>query len=469
MLFSSMIFLWAFLPVTLISYYLLRAEYRNYVLLAASLFFYAWGEPVYILLMLCSILLNYLFGIGLERTETIWKRKSVLISCIIVNLGLLWYFKYSSGCFVFLNKLAGCEVIHVKNIILPIGISFYTFQAMSYVIDLYRKEIKVQKNILNLALYISFFPQLIAGPIVKYKDVNRQLENRIVTEDSFTYGIKRFVLGLGKKVILSNTLAEIADSIFTVELAQLHTGLVWFGVLMYTLQIYFDFSGYSDMAIGIGRIFGFKFNENFRYPFMCKDVTEFWQRWHISLGTFFRDYVLYIPIFGKRRKFGGLFLVWILTGLWHGASWNFLIWGLYYGVLLAIEMIIGKKTMKKIPIAIRHIYNKIVIVIGFCIFYFTDLSELGQCLKSMFFMGSGSFTDSLLISSFKSNVFLIIAAVICCFPILENIKKRVLTIKDKSTFAVVQNVGTLICMALLIISGIFLVNATSRPFLYLQF
>ena len=223
------------------------------------------------------------------------------------------------------------------------------------------------------------------------------------------------------------------------------------------------------MAIGMGRIFGFKFDENFRYPFVCKDVTEFWQRWHISLGTFFRDYVLYIPIFGKRRKFGGLFLVWLCTGLWHGASWNFLIWGLYYGVFLAIEMMIGKKTMKKIPVAVRHIYNKLVIAVGFCIFYFTDLSDLGTCLKSMFFMGSGSFTDPLLASSFKSNFILIIAAIIGCFPIFANIKKKMLLIKDKNTYMVVQFVGTLLLAALLVLSGIFLVNATNRPFLYLQF
>lgn len=469
MLFSSMIFLWAFLPVTLISYYLLRAEYRNYVLLAASLFFYAWGEPVYILLMLCSILLNYLFGIGLERTETIWKRKSVLISCIIVNLGLLWYFKYSSGCFVFLNKLAGCEVIHVKNIILPIGISFYTFQAMSYVIDLYRKEIKVQKNILNLALYISFFPQLIAGPIVKYKDVNRQLENRIVTEDSFTYGIKRFVLGLGKKVILSNTLAEIADSIFTVELAQLHTGLVWFGVLMYTLQIYFDFSGYSDMAIGLGRMFGFRFMENFNYPYISGSIREFWRRWHMSLSGWFRDYV-YIPLGGNRkgklRTYLNLFIVFLLTGIWHGASLNFLVWGLWHGVFSIIERLgLGDFLEKNRIKVFNHIYTMFVVIVGWAMFRCASVREAGSVLRAMFTVRRSSVY---VLSNFvSSRDWLIIAVSILMCGIFQKVfPKASQKFVSEEPGNVVEYAGLAF---ILFISIMYLVSGVYNPFIYFQF
>ncbi len=468
MAFSNLFFMFLFLPICVGMYFIANPKYRNAVLIVFSLIFYAWGDAVYIWLLLACCCLNFLFGkmISFGKGSA---PKFGLWAGLIINIGLLAGIKYTGFFIENINAVFNTNMI-VPKYHLPLGLSFFTFRAISYLVDCYWGKVKAERSLSTFLLYMTLFPITTQGPIVRYETVALELHSRTTTAVDFSEGLGRIVIGLAKKVLIADQLGSIVDQFLGSGSLEHQSVLgAWYGVIMYALQIYFDFSGYSDMAIGIGRIFGFKFNENFRYPFMCKDVTEFWQRWHISLGTFFRDYVLYIPIFGKRRKFGGLFLVWILTGLWHGASWNFLIWGLYYGVLLAIEMIIGKKTMKKIPIAIRHIYNKIVIVIGFCIFYFTDLSELGQCLKSMFFMGSGSFTDSLLISSFKSNVFLIIAAVICCFPILENIKKRVLTIKDKSTFAVVQNVGTLICMALLIISGIFLVNATSRPFLYLQF
>lgn len=270
------------------------------MLLVASIVFYAWGEPLYVFLMFFSIYINYSLGIVIHRAGTKGKRKILLTICIALNIGLLWYFKYSMNSVHFLNSLIGHDVIAVRKIVLPIGISFYTFQAMSYVIDLYREEISVQKNFWNLALYISFFPQLVAGPIVKYKDINYQLQYRQTTEDDVVYGIKRFIYGLGKKVIISNTVAEIADNIFAKDLHQISTSVVWLGVIAYTLQIYFDFSGYSDMAIGLGRMFGFRLLENFNYPYISKSVREFWRRWHISLSGWFRDYV-YIPLGGNRK------------------------------------------------------------------------------------------------------------------------------------------------------------------------
>lgn len=468
MAFSSLFFMFLFLPICVGMYFIANPKYRNSVLIVFSLIFYAWGDPVYIWLLLACSCLNFLFGkmISFSKGNA---PKLGLWAGLIMNIGLLAGIKYTGFFIENINAIFNTDIT-IPKYHLPLGLSFFTFRAISYLVDCYWGKIKAERSFSTFLLYMTLFPITSQGPIVRYETVALELHSRNTTVMDFSEGLGRIVIGLAKKVLIADQLGSIVDQFLGSGSLENQSVLgAWYGVIMYALQIYFDFSGYSDMAIGIGRIFGFKFNENFRYPFMCKDVTEFWQRWHISLGTFFRDYVLYIPIFGKRRKFGGLFLVWICTGLWHGASWNFLIWGLYYGVLLAIEMIIGKKTMKKIPIAVRHIYNKIVIAVGFCIFYFTDLSELGQCLKSMFFMGSGSFTDSLLISSFKSNAVLITAAVICCFPILENIKKRVLAVKDQSTFVAVQSIGTVICMALLIISGIFLVNATNRPFLYLQF
>lgn len=468
MAFSSLFFIFLFFPICIGMYFIANPKYRNAVLIVFSLIFYAWGDPVYIWLLLACSCLNFLFGkmISFGKGSA---PKFGLWTGLIMNIGLLVGIKYTGFFIENINALFNSDIT-VPKCHLPLGLSFFTFRAISYLVDCYWGKVKAERSFSTFLLYMTLFPITSQGPIVRYESIALSLHSRNITAFDFSEGLGRIVIGLGKKVLIADQLGSIVDQFLGSGSLEKQSVLgAWYGVIMYALQIYFDFSGYSDMAIGIGRIFGFKFDENFRYPFMCKDVTEFWQRWHISLGTFFRDYVLYIPIFGKRRKFGGLFLVWLCTGLWHGASWNFLIWGLYYGVLLAIEMIIGKKTMKRIPIAVRHIYNKIMITVGFCIFYFTDLSELGNCLKSMFFMGSGDFTDSLLISSFKSNALLIVIAIICCFPIFDNIKKRVQAVKDESTYTAVQTIGTVLCMALLVISGIFLVNATNRPFLYLQF
>jgi alginate O-acetyltransferase complex protein AlgI len=349
------------------------------------------------------------------------------------------------------------------------GLSFYTFRAISYLVDCYWGKIRAESRFSCFLLYMTLFPITTQGPIVRYQTIETQLHGRETTVLDFSEGCGRIVVGLAKKVLIADQLADVVDQFLGGTAIASQTALgAWYGVMLYALQIYFDFSGYSDMALGLGRIFGFRFDENFRHPFLCKDVSEFWQRWHISLGTFFRDYVLYIPIFGKRRKFGGLFLVWFCTGLWHGASWNFIIWGLYYGLFILIEMLIGKKTMKKIPLAIRHIYNKLVIIVGFGIFYFTDLNQMLQCLKTMFFCGDNGITDVVLTTSLQNNLFLILIALIGCFPLLDSVKKRLQTVSNRS-YITVQTVGTVLAVGLLLISSIFLVNSTNRPFLYLQF
>lgn len=468
MAFSNLFFIFLFLPVCIGIYFLANTKYRNAVLIAFSLVFYAWGEPVYIWLLLLVTCLNFLFGKMISFSGGKAPKLGLWLG-LILNIGLLAGVKYTGFVIENINSLFN-TAISVPKFHLPLGISFFTFRAISYIVDCYWGKIKAEKSFSTFLLYMSMFPITTQGPIVRYETIALQLHSRETSITDFSDGLGRFAVGLAKKVLIADQLGSIVDQFLGSGSLEKQTILgAWYGVIMYALQIYFDFSGYSDMAIGIGRIFGFKFEENFNYPFMCKDVSEFWRRWHISLGTFFRDYVLYIPIFGKRRKFGGLFLVWFCTGLWHGASWNFIIWGLYYGVFLAIEMIIGKKSMNKIPPAIRHIYNKLVIAVGFCIFYFTDLSDLGNCLKSMFFMGDGGFTDPVLVSSFKGNAIIISAAIIGCFPIFAGIKKRLQSCNDKSTYLAVQNIGTIAAAALIIVSGIFLVNATNRPFLYLQF
>ena len=322
-------------------------------------------------------------------------------------------------------------------------------------------------------MYLSLFPQLIAGPIVRYSTVSEEIQDRKICLSDIRYGLNRFILGLSKKVILADNLYEIVKNIFGEaqnDFANIGNATLtgaWLGAICYAMYIYFDFSGYSDMAIGMGRVFGFHFNENFNHPFICKDVTEFWQRWHISLSTFFRDYLLYVPIFGKRRKYGGLFLVWFCTGLWHGANWNFIIWGLYYGIFVFLEMKIGKKNMKKVPVALRHIYNKLVIIIGFGIFYFEDLGKLGTFLKILFGFGGNGFISNIDKMSFVNNIFLIILSVICTFPILSLFKK----ISEKSFTAqvAVSFSTTWVCAFLLLLCSLLLVNSTNQPFLYFRF
>ena len=413
--------------------------------------------------------MNYLFGLGIggfQKKGNQSGAKAVMIVSLIFNIGLLGIFKYSGFIAENLNLIPGVN-LPIPKLTLPIGISFYTFQILSYIIDLYWEKIDVQRNPLHLLLYISMFPQLIAGPIVRYATIAEEIKNRKTTLADLSEGLTRLMIGLGKKVILANHLSVIVDQFFGTPGSVLSVTGTWYAVIVYAMQIYFDFSGYSDMAIGMGRMFGFHFDENFRHPFLCKDISEFWQRWHISLGTFFRDYLLYVPIFGKRRKYGGLFLVWFCTGLWPGASWNFIIWGLYFGVFILIEQLIGKKRMKKIPIVIRHIYNKIVIIIGFGIFYFEDLGRLGDFFKNLFGLNGNALFDNVVQLSVQNNLFLLLAALICCFPLYEGLQK----LKTRYAAAVyaVDMFQTVCNAALLIVSSILLVDATNNPFLYFRF
>ncbi|MBE6856138.1 MAG: MBOAT family protein [Ruminococcus sp.] len=466
MVFSSLFFLYLFLPLCIFAYAAAGSiKNKNTVLIVFSLLFYAWGEPVYVILMLFSALINFVAGLLMEKYRGRKGDFAVAFIAVFYNLLMLGIFKYSGFVVENINAFFNAQ-IPVPDIRLPIGISFYTFQNISYVIDCHWEKIKTQKSFKNYLLYIALFPQLVAGPIVRYSTIESEIADRKIKSTDISYGLNRMIIGLSKKVLLANQLSIIADNMLGNIDNATFIG-AWYGAIVYALQIYFDFSGYSDIAIGLGRVFGFHFDENFKHPFICKDITEFWQRWHISLSTFFRDYVLYIPIFGKRRKYGGLFLVWLCTGIWHGASWNYIIWGIYYGLFIFLEMQIGKKRMKKIPIVIRHIYNKIIIVIGFGIFYFENLGKLGSFFKAIFGFGGNGFiamTDKI---SFVNNIFLIAVAVICCFPIIESLKK--ISEKNFALKTIASTASILVCASLLILSSIMLVDATTNPFLYFRF
>lgn len=378
MLFSSMIFLWLFLPIVFVANRFLKPKRQNIFLLLASLFFYAWGEPRYVFLMLASIVLNWGSGMLLGRFPE--HKKAVLWTSVALNLSLLGYFKYMGLIVRTLDHLLRDERIAVPQIALPIGISFFTFQALSYVIDVYRGECCVQKNVIDLALYISFFPQLIAGPIVKYRDVNEQIKSRVVTSEKLADGIRRFIYGLAKKILVSNILAQSADMIFALEMQEITGTLAWTAALLYTFQIYYDFSGYSDMAIGLGKMFGFTFNENFNYPYLSLSIREFWRRWHISLSTWFREYV-YIPLGGSRRgtvrTYINLGIVFFLTGIWHGASYNFILWGLYHGAFSVLERLGLGKFLEKHKIT-AFVYTFLAVHFGWILFRIESMRQIWE-------------------------------------------------------------------------------------------
>ena len=470
MVFSSLIFLYLFLPVCLLCYGLSPSlRVKNAVLILFSLVFYAWGEPFYIFLLLGSVMVNYLLGLGIGKARDIEKHKLATVFftvSLIFNIGLLGVFKYSGFIVENLNLIPHVS-LPVPKLTLPIGISFYTFQILSYIIDLYWGNVERQRNPFRFLLYISMFPQLVAGPIVRYSAIEQEIRERHVTLNDFSNGITRLILGLAKKVILANHLSTIVEAFFGGDVANLTVLGTWYAVIVYAMQIYFDFSGYSDMAIGMGYLFGFHFDENFKHPFLCRDISEFWQRWHISLGTFFRDYLLYVPIFGKRRKYGGLFLVWFCTGLWHGASWNFVIWGLYFGLFIFIEQLIGKKRIKKIPLVIRHIYSKLIIFIGFGIFYFEDFGRLLQFFKNLVGLNGNKLSDSFTLLSMQNNCWLLLAAVICCFPVYDGIQK--IKLRHSGAGVAIGSAQIVLNVVLLLVSSILLVDATNNPFLYFRF
>ena len=470
MLFSSMVFLWLFLPVAFILYRIIGKKGKNVFLLLVSLLFYAWGEPIYIFLMLAVILLNFIFGLILDKTTKY--KKITLILCVASNLMILGYYKYFDFMAINVNRMFGPNTIELKNIVLPIGISFFTFQTLSYVIDLYRGEIKVQKNLINLALYTSFFPQLIAGPIVKYHDIDEQIENREITAEKTAYGIKRFIYGLSKKVILSNSFAYVVDDILGRDIATLSGSAMWLAIFLYTLQIYYDFSGYSDMAIGLAKMFGFDLHENFDYPYISKSITEFWRRWHISLSTWFKEYV-YIPLGGNRkgkvRTYINLFVVFLLTGVWHGASFNFIAWGLLHGFFNIIEKLGLLKILDKNKVTgfVGHIYTLFVVVMGWTLFRAPSLLTGLSWYKLMLF-GNSSDGYIHMASDFIDTklIFFIIVGILLC-GLLQSVfaKIKEILFEEKKVFlleSVVQMVLLTYCVMLL-------VNNTYNPFIYFKF
>lgn len=474
MLFSSLTFIFYFLTLCLICYFIIPKKFKkikNFILLVFSLIFYSWGEPKYVLVMLITILISYIFGLLINYCSVKKNNKIKLIlfvTSIILILSSLFYFKYINFFIENINNIFKIN-INKQSIVLPIGISFYTFQILSYIIDLYRGKIKVQKNILDLSLYISFFPQLIAGPIVTYKTIEEQLYERKENLNKIITGIERFIVGLGKKIIIANNMAIIADSVFnSTILEQLPSGILILGVLAYTFQIYFDFSGYSDMAIGLGKIFGFEFLENFNYPYISKSITEFWNRWHISLTTFFREY-LYIPLGGNRVKKSrwvfNMLIVWLLTGFWHGAAWTFIIWGIYYFTLLILEKTILKGILAKKPIILKFILTFVLINIGWIIFRANKISDIFIIIKNIFYNpDSIPFTDFI-----NNNINIVSALPYMMFAIIfsTNIMLRINIKLEKNRLYNVLKKLTIIFILLICIC--FLVSSQYNPFIYFRF
>lgn len=469
--FSSLNFMYLFLPICLLLYFILHGiKARNYLLLVMSLLFYAWGEPKWIILMIVTTLIDYGAGLLVDQYRGQKLAKWALAGSVVITLSFLAVFKYLGFFNQNLNQIFGAELpTQIFN--LPIGISFYTFQAITYVVDVYRGKAQVQRSYANLLLYVALFPQLIAGPIVRYTDIAAQLENREMTLPGFSKGITRFVTGLGKKVLLANIAGQIATSLIGGDLSKASVLGAWLGIFAYTFQIYFDFSGYSDMAIGLGHMFGFTYVENFNYPYISKSITEFWRRWHISLSTFFRDYV-YIPLGGNRRhQLRNMFIVWALTGLWHGASWNFVLWGLYYFVFLAIEKLFLGKFLEKLPAVVGHAYALFIIVVGWVFFYFDDVSRLGQMLKLMFgFSGQAGVlpTDTVLL---KNHLVFFLVAIIACIPVSKLVKALLIRFSRKGSVqeSLAGAAGILYDVALLFFSTAALVGASYNPFLYFRF
>ncbi|MGG1445283.1 MBOAT family O-acyltransferase [Brevibacillus laterosporus] len=468
MVFSSVIFLFFFLPLVLMLYFTVPFKLKNTILLLFSLVFYAWGEPRYVVLMILSILINYGYGIWIDKSGNHEKKRVwILTFAIVVNIGLLGYFKYANF-FVDVINAALQTNLHLDPVPLPIGISFYTFHALSYLIDIYRKKERAQRNLFSLSLYITFFPQLVAGPIIRYNAVAEQLSKRIFSSIQFAEGIKRFILGLSKKVLLANPLGSVADAVFATSAMDLSTGSAWIGIIAYTLQIYFDFSGYSDMAIGLGKMFGFEFAENFNYPYISKSISEFWRRWHISLGSWFRDYV-YIPLGGNKvapwKIYRNLFIVWALTGFWHGASWTFIAWGTYYGILIALEKAGLEKMLSKIS-PLNHVVVLLLVMIGWVFFRADNFGYATEFIVSMFYTRGNEIFDSLALSLLSSNWFYFVIAMIVATPIYPKLQKLQLS---KSMTKVQTVFGMLFNFFLFTEVILYLINSTYNPFLYFRF
>ena len=470
MVFSSLVFLFVFLPLTLLLYFSVPRRLRNTILLIVSLIFYAWGEPIYIILMLFSTVTDFVHGLLVERYRNQPKKaKLVVLSSITINLGLLVFFKYSTFLLTNINLLFHTN-FYIPQMSLPIGISFYTFQTMSYTIDVFRQEAKAKKNMIDLGAYVTMFPQLIAGPIVRYQTIANQLDHRVESEDLFAKGSWRFTIGLGKKVLLANNIGLLWNQIQLTEMSDLSIVMAWLGLVAFGFQIYFDFSGYSDMAIGLGYLFGFELLENFNYPYISQSITEFWRRWHISLGSWFRDYV-YIPLGGnrkgKKRMYLNLFIVWMLTGLWHGASWNFVLWGLYFGILIIIEKAFLLFWLSRAPRWMRHVYTIILLLIGWGLFAFEDFHQLINYFTVLFGLRNATWVNQETLYYLSQNIILFVLLTIASTPMIRLIGQKLFNSPYGSVIKAF--IVPMICLLILIASTAYLVDSSYNPFLYFRF
>lgn len=466
MVFSSAIFIFLFLPLVLLCYFLSPRKLKNYVLLFFSLVFYIFGGPKFLLVLLAVVLIDYVGAILIHKTN---KKKLFLILTITCNILVLVYFKYTGFFLENVNSIFGLKIT-IPKIVLPIGISFYTFQAMSYVIDVYRNKVKLQKNFLTLLLYVSLFPQLVAGPIVRYETIEDELNNRKETFNDVSEGIKRFILGLAKKVIIANQMGLLADTIFSLN--ELSTPVAILGGIAYMFQIYFDFSAYSDMAIGLGRIFGFKFLENFNFPYISKSITEFWRRWHISLSTWFRDYI-YIPLGGNRkgikRQIINMLIVWLLTGFWHGAEWNFVLWGLYYFIFLVLEKFVLNKFLDKLPNVLKHVYAIVVIYFGWILFRCDSMELLKHYFNALFSFNFSAMSFNEILIYLESYYVYFILAIIFSTPVYYKLVEKISSVKNKKLKLVLDIIHYLGLIVIFIITIMFLAYSSYNPFIYFRF
>ena len=460
MLFTSISFLYYFLPITLILYFIVPKKYKNVILLVSSLLFYFYGEPIYVFLMIAEILIAYFGALLIDK----YKDKTILIILLIIHISLLFIFKYTDFILTNINNIFNAN-INLLKLALPIGISFYTFQIISYEVDVYKKKVSVQKNIINLATYVSLFPQLIAGPIVRYESINEELDNRKTTFNDFSYGVRRFIIGLSKKVLLANVLGELCSTFNTIS--DKTVVFYWLFAISYMLQIYLDFSAYSDMAIGLGRMFGFHFLENFNYPYISKSITEFWRRWHMSLSSWFKDYV-YIPLGGSRcgktKLIRNIFVVWFLTGLWHGASWNFIIWGLLFGIVLVIDKLFLQKVLDKTPNIFKHIYVLFIVMISFVIF---NGENIINNIQGLFGINNISFINSVSIHYLKNYLIILIISILACTPLFKNIIEKLKN--NKKINKVINILEPIYLVLLLFIVTVYLIDNSYNPFLYFRF
>mgnify|MGYP000009592191 FL=1 len=470
MIFSSVFFIFIFLPLTLVLYFLVPRAGKNVVLLISSLIFYAWGEPIYIVLMMFSIVYNYISGVEIDYYRNKGNRgkmRFVFWMAVAVNLAVLMFFKYYGFLMENLNVILPVDIPY-KELSLPVGISFYTFQTLSYIIDVYKDNVSVQRNLISFGTYITMFPQLIAGPIVRYSDIEGQLEHRRVTVAKFGNGVAWFLRGLAKKVLLANNIGMAYDAIAALPQGEMSVLSAWVGCAAYTFQIYFDFSGYSDMAIGLGKMFGFEFMMNFNYPYISKSVTEFWRRWHISLGTWFREYV-YIPLGGNRvgtkKAIRNIFVVWFLTGFWHGAAWNFIFWGLYYGILLLLEKYVLRDVLERLPGIVKHIYTLFFVMIGWVLFFSPGMGDALRYIGTMFGIGAHGFVDSTGIYYLYNYLILFVLSIICSAPYAFKKFQQIIFGGARGRTAIAMGAY----MALFFLSLAYLVNATYNPFLYFRF